>query len=66
MFTTKSLYRVLQEVTQMSVDLISHLTPQNIFNKFEWGEKKIIATEKPLSQFSLKPESNRKLVPKYV
>lgn len=43
----------------MSVDLISNLTPQEIFNK---SKKPSIVTEELLSQFS-KPKSSRKLVP---
>lgn len=44
----------------MSVDLISNLTPQEIFNK---SEKPNIVTEDLLSQFFSKLKSCRKLVP---
>lgn len=44
----------------MSVDLISNLTPQEIFNK---PKKPNIVTEDLLSQFFSKLKSRRKLVP---
>lgn len=44
----------------MSVDLISNLTPQEIFSK---SKKPNIVTEDLLSQFFSKPKSRRKLVP---
>lgn len=44
----------------MSVDLISNLTPQEIFNK---SKNPNIVTEELLSQFFSKPKSRRKLVP---
>lgn len=47
----------------MSVDLISNLTPQEIFNK---SKKPNIVTEDLLSQFFSKPKSSRKLVPMYM
>lgn len=57
----------------MSVDLISNLTPQEIFNKSKKNNKKKktnkktnIVTEDLLSQFFSKLKSNRKLVPMYM
>lgn len=52
----------------MSVDLISNLTPQEIFNKSKKkkNKKNNIVTEDLLSQFFSKPKSNRKLVPMYM
>lgn len=47
----------------MSVDLISNLTPQEIFSK---SKKTNIVTEDLLSQFFSKPKSSRKLVPMYM
>lgn len=44
----------------MSVDLISNLTPQEIFNR---SKKPNMVTEELLSQFFSNPKSSRKLVP---
>lgn len=56
----------------MSVDLISNLTPQEIFNKSKkkqqkkTNKKNNIVTEDLLSQFFSKLKSSRKLVPMYM